>query len=309
MVESVRTTVFLLLLLALVTTGPRAAAETGLPRGRWPVAGAVVTAYDPPEVRWGAGHRGVDLAAEPGAAVSATATGTVTYAGVLAGRGVVVVDHGSVRTTYEPVVAEVAVGQQVGAGERIGTLAAGHDCPASACLHWGLRAGEDYLDPLLLIGPSEVQLLPRSATPRPVPPPPELGGGSGALARPADGPTTSPFGMRLHPVTGIWKLHDGTDIGAPCGAPIRASADGVVVSAGWNDAYGYRLLIDHDTGPSGHLVTGYNHAQSAYLVRAGDRVVRGQVVGLVGTTGLSTGCHLHAQAWVDDTLVDPSGWW
>jgi hypothetical protein len=85
----------------------------------------------------------------------------VTYAGLLAGRGVVVVTHGALRTTYEPVTAAVRPGQQVALGEVLGRLAPGHlGCPATACLHWGLRRGEQYLDPVRLVRPGPVRLLP-----------------------------------------------------------------------------------------------------------------------------------------------------
>jgi murein DD-endopeptidase MepM/ murein hydrolase activator NlpD len=96
--------------------------------------------------------------------VLAAGAGRVGYAGLLAGRGVVVVVHGELRTTYEPVVAEVAVGSAVAAGERIGTLEPGHaGCPAAACLHWGLRRGDSYLDPLRLVDRGPVRLLPLAA--------------------------------------------------------------------------------------------------------------------------------------------------
>ena len=87
--------------------------------------------------------------------------GTVTFAATLAGRGVVVVDHGGVRTTYEPVSASVHVGQHVGRGARIGTLQrASSHCFPGACLHWGLLRGETYLDPLTLVGGGPIRLLP-----------------------------------------------------------------------------------------------------------------------------------------------------
>jgi murein DD-endopeptidase MepM/ murein hydrolase activator NlpD len=93
--------------------------------------------------------------------VLAAGAGQVSYAGLLAGRGVVVVQHGELRTTYEPVTAEVGVGQQVAADEPLGRLDAGHaGCPVVACLHWGLRRGEQYLDPLSLVGAGPVRLLP-----------------------------------------------------------------------------------------------------------------------------------------------------
>jgi murein DD-endopeptidase MepM/ murein hydrolase activator NlpD len=86
----------------------------------------------------------------------------VVYAGTLAGRGVVSVMHaGGLRSTYEPVTPSVAIGDAVTAGQPLGTLVAGHPgCPAAACLHWGVRSGRDYLDPLTLLGLGRVRLLP-----------------------------------------------------------------------------------------------------------------------------------------------------
>ena len=282
--------------LALLVHPVRASATPGLPPGTKPVPGPVVTRFDPPDETWNAGHRGVDLAGSPGEPVAAAAAGTVTYAGVLAGRGVVVVDHGTVRTTYEPVRATVAVGERVTRGQEIGRLQAGHpSCPGTTCLHWGLRDGDAYLDPLLLLGPV-IRLLPASATPVPQQ--------ATGLVRPVAGAVTSPFGMRRHPVTGVWKLHDGTDFGAACGSPIVAAAAGTVLSVTVTAAWGNRLVIDHGSTPSGRLVTAYNHAEG-YGVAVGSRVAQAQVVGRVGSTGLSTGCHLHFQVWLDGRLVDP----
>jgi murein DD-endopeptidase MepM/ murein hydrolase activator NlpD len=129
----------------------------------WPVdAPHVVRSFDPPAQPWLAGHRGVDLSAPPSSAVHAAGAGTVVYAGRLAGRGVVSVAHpGGLRTTYEPVTSSLRVGDVVMVGQLIGTLEAGHPgCPASACLHWGLRSGKGYLNPLALLGLGPVRLLP-----------------------------------------------------------------------------------------------------------------------------------------------------
>ena len=131
----------------------------------WPLDRHEVTRrFDPPPEPWSAGHRGVDLAAPPGAAVRAAGAGTIAYAGVLAGRGVVSVRHSDgLRTTYEPIAVDAAlrVGSTVVSGQRLGSLAAGHPgCPRTACLHWGLRRGERYLDPLALLGLGRVRLLP-----------------------------------------------------------------------------------------------------------------------------------------------------
>ncbi len=109
---------------------------------------------------YAAGHRGADLAGEPGQPVLTAGAGRVTYAGLLAGRGVVTVTHGALRTTYEPVTATVRVGATVAFGEQVGTLEPGHEgCPVAACLHWGLRRGDTYLDPLRLVRQGPVRLL------------------------------------------------------------------------------------------------------------------------------------------------------
>lgn len=121
----------------------------------------VVSGFAPPTSRWGPGHRGVDLRGALGQPVRAAVAGTVTFAGRLAGRGVVVVSHGRTRTTYEPVTASVGVGDPVRAGTMLGRLELfGSHCFPAACLHWGLLAGERYLDPLSLVGSGPVRLLP-----------------------------------------------------------------------------------------------------------------------------------------------------
>ncbi len=129
----------------------------------WPVAPpAIVRPFDPPAQPWLAGHRGVDLAAPPSAVVRSAGPGTVLFAGLVAGRGVVSVAHaGGLRTTYEPVTASVSVGDVVARGDPLGLLQPGHPgCPSAACLHWGLRRGPLYLDPLALLGLGRVRLLP-----------------------------------------------------------------------------------------------------------------------------------------------------
>jgi len=133
-----------------------------------PLPLAVVRLFAPPPTRYAAGHRGVDLAAPPGATVTAAGAGTVAFAGVLAGRGVVSVRHADgLRTTYEPLTGlRVHRGTAVAAGAPLGLLATGHaGCPTSACLHWGLISDgtlrpPGYLDPLLLLGRGPPRLLP-----------------------------------------------------------------------------------------------------------------------------------------------------
>ncbi|MGW0770271.1 murein hydrolase activator EnvC family protein [Streptomyces sp. NPDC002676] len=124
----------------------------------WPVGvrPVVLRGWEPPATAYGPGHRGVDLAAPPGAPVHAVAPGRVTFAGRVAGRGVVSVQltGTDLRTTYEPVTPSVKEGDEVGAGELLGTVeTAGSHCGTTTCVHWGLLRGETYLDPLSLLPP------------------------------------------------------------------------------------------------------------------------------------------------------------
>jgi murein DD-endopeptidase MepM/ murein hydrolase activator NlpD len=135
----------------------------------WPLQGngragpAILRPFEPPRRRWDAGHRGIDLAGYVRAPVLAAGSGVVLYAGRLIDRGVVVIGHGVIRTSYEPVEAALPVGASVSVGEQIGTLDPGH-CASGACLHWGLLTGHGhratYFDPLLLLGCGRVRLEP-----------------------------------------------------------------------------------------------------------------------------------------------------
>ena len=137
---------------------------------------------------------------------------------------------------------------------------------------------------------------------------PAVAAPSSRFLMPVGARITSRYGMRLHPVLGYWKLHDGTDFGASCGTPIRAAEDGVVSERYYNAGYGNRLMIDHGLIDGDYVTTGYNHA-SRYTVRVGQRVSRGQVIGYVGNTGYSTGCHLHLMVWEDGSVVNPLAKW
>jgi murein DD-endopeptidase MepM/ murein hydrolase activator NlpD len=172
------------MLVAVLSAGSPAITESatsphvGRPSGQqfgWPLAGSptVVRTFQPPAFRYGPGHRGVDLAAVAGAPVLAAGAGTVVFAGMVAGHGVVSVSHeGHLRTTYEPVAANVIAGQWVAKGAQIGTVQPGHTgCPVPACLHWGVFRSptlvpdpgdfeREYLDPRRLIGRVRVRLLP-----------------------------------------------------------------------------------------------------------------------------------------------------
>lgn len=137
---------------------------------------------------------------------------------------------------------------------------------------------------------------------------PAPSGGSG-LATPAVGPYTSYFGWRVSPMwtpTGM-DFHDGLDIGAGCNTPIYAAESGTVAEVGWANGYGNRLVLDHGSVGGTYMSTAYNHANS-YIVGVGQWVSRGQQIGYIGTTGWSTGCHLHFQVWTNGQLVNPIGY-
>lgn len=287
-------------LLCIVAPTP-AHAESGVA----PVPGPIVGGFDPPEQRWGSGHRGADLLADPGTIVVAALPGRISFAAKVAGRPVIVVNHGATRTTYEPVVATVKVGDAVAAGDPIGVLQSGHPCPGGECLHLGWLEGARYRDPGELFADSGLRLLPADAAAAAA----DLaaqraGNGSGVLLQPVPGKIGSRFGMRLHPIFHTWRMHSGVDIGAACQTTIAAAAAGTVVARSYDSASGNRLTIDHGMIGGHHLMTHYLHA-SGYRVGVGARVRAGEAVGTVGSTGWSTGCHLHFSVWVDGRLVDP----
>ncbi len=121
---------------------------------RLPLPGPVRTVVDLPAEPWRPGHRGVDLPAAAGSTVRAPRAGTVTFAGQVGGKPVVVLAHGALRSTFEPAEALVEVGGTVRAGRPVAVVAdagAGH-CAPDRCLHWGVRRGDRYLDPLVLVG-------------------------------------------------------------------------------------------------------------------------------------------------------------
>ncbi|MGE5483646.1 MAG: M23 family metallopeptidase [Ignavibacteriales bacterium] len=117
---------------------------------------------------------------------------------------------------------------------------------------------------------------------------------------PTLGSITSPFGYRRSPVSKRSEFHEGMDIGAPYGAPVKASGDGVVTFSGYHGGLGRTVIIDHGYG----IKTWYGHCYKL-LVRQGEKVTRGRVIAYVGSSGLSTGPHLHYQVTVDGTYVDP----
>ena len=130
-----------------------------------------------------------------------------------------------------------------------------------------------------------------------------VSGGTGQLGWPVNGPITSPFGGRIHPVTGIWLGHTGLDIGVPYGTPVHAADGGKVILASWYGGYGNAVVIDHGNGIS----TLYGH-NSSLAVSVGQTVSKGEVVAYCGSTGVSTGPHVHFEVRINGRPVDPLGY-
>lgn len=130
-----------------------AAGAGARPSWRWPLAPrpAVLRGFDPPPKPWLSGHRGVDLDLAAGTQVVSPAAGTVSFVGTVVDRPVITIDHGGgLRSSFEPVESTLAAGSAVAAGQVIGTAVPGH-CPAAQCLHWGVREGEAYVNPLQFV--------------------------------------------------------------------------------------------------------------------------------------------------------------
>ncbi len=128
----------------------------------WPLPGALIAEFDPPDPDWLPGHRGIDLVAAPGEQIRSPRSGTIEFAGSVGGTPVVVVAHGVLRATYLPAtpLSPLEAGHAVSAGQAIAEVADdGTHCPR-ACLHWGARAHERYVDPRLLLGHASVVLTP-----------------------------------------------------------------------------------------------------------------------------------------------------
>lgn len=140
-----------------------------------------------------------------------------------------------------------------------------------------------------------------------------VSGGAGDLSWPVYGPITSPYGMRTHPVTGVYKLHDGLDIAVACGTPVRAAASGTVIQAALVPGYGNQLVIDNGIQRGVGLATSYNHLMS-FTRGPGARVSRGDIIAYSGGAegmygaGFSTGCHVHFSVYVNGGTTDPLGW-
>ena len=129
--------------------------------------------------------------------------------------------------------------------------------------------------------------------------------GAQGWAVPVKGPITSPFGARPAPCAGCTTYHEGDDIGAACGTPIHAAHAGTVTYAGWNGGYGNFILLDNGGG----IGTAYGHnINGGIVVSAGQHVSAGQVIGHVGSTGNSTGCHLHFEVRQNGVQINPAPW-
>ncbi len=131
-----------------------------------------------------------------------------------------------------------------------------------------------------------------------------VGSSNGFLDYPVAGRVTSPYGYRVHPIYGYYGLHDGIDFGVGCGSAMRAVSSGTVVARYYSSVYGNRLYLSLGKVNGHNLVAVYNHA-SSYRVGVGQKVSRGETVGYVGSTGWSTGCHLHFSVMEDGNAVDP----
>ncbi|WP_414513099.1 murein hydrolase activator EnvC family protein [Nostoc sp. PCC 9305] len=127
--------------------------------------------------------------------------------------------------------------------------------------------------------------------------------GTGVMAYPSDASTSSPFGWRIHPILGYRRFHAGLDFAASYGSKIRAADSGRVIFAGWYGGYGRAVIIDHGNG----ITTLYGHTSELY-VSEGQAVERGQAIAAVGSTGLSTGPHLHFEVRRNGTPVDPTNY-
>ncbi|MEH2063146.1 MAG: peptidoglycan DD-metalloendopeptidase family protein [Nostoc sp.] len=127
--------------------------------------------------------------------------------------------------------------------------------------------------------------------------------GTGVMAYPSDAPTSSPFGWRIHPILGYRRFHAGLDFAASYGSTIRAADSGRVIFAGWYGGYGRAAIIDHGNG----MTTLYGHTSELYVTE-GQAVERGQAIAAVGSTGFSTGPHLHFEVRRNGTPVDPANY-
>jgi murein DD-endopeptidase MepM/ murein hydrolase activator NlpD len=131
---------------------------------------------------------------------------------------------------------------------------------------------------------------------------PVVSSGGSFGGKPVTGRVTSKYGMRLHPIDKVYKMHTGVDVGAPRGTPVYALGAGKIISASWNGGYGRLVKVQFDNGMVGY----YAHLDSFEGMTAGRRVEKGEVVGKVDSTGNSTGNHLHLELRKNGNPVDPT---
>ncbi|TCN37628.1 peptidase M23-like protein [Kribbella orskensis] len=259
---------------------------TAPPEAVWPLdpRPAVIRGFERPPKPWLPGHRGLDLAGSPGQPVRSATSGTITYAGPLAGRGVIVVSRGPIRTTYEPVVPAIKPGAAVAPGSILGTLsAAGSHCAPKTCLHWGLLQSDTYLNPLTLLRSKPVRLLPLTpatnpATLRPTadPPPnshptPQPSKGQNPAAAPNQpSPEASDMAAAPHQPTG--------EAGGMAAGPAQptGAADGVTAGPDQTPgvAGGTATALDRPSGEGGDLAAGLVVAAAGVLTVGGGLMIR-----------------------------------
>jgi murein DD-endopeptidase MepM/ murein hydrolase activator NlpD len=195
--------------------------------------------------------------------------------------------------------ATLDVGSDVAPGDRFELVvrqarAAGGEVASGGLLYAGLdRAGGSDLQLVRVPIGGRLQWVDATQSVEPV---------SSGLLTPVNAPVTSGFGMRVHPILRFARMHRGLDYGAPSGTPIVAVADGQVVKAGWAGGYGRQVRIAHGDG----LLTSYSH-MSRIVAGEGGIVRRGELIGYVGSSGLSTGPHLHYEVWKNGVAVNPAG--
>lgn len=222
----------------------------------------LVHGFEPPPKPWLPGHRGVDLAGSPGQPILSATPGTITYAGQLAGRGVIAVTHGQLRTTYEPVIPSAKVGTSVRPGQQLGHLsAAGSHCSPATCLHWGLLKGKTYLDPLSLLPSHPVRLLPLTDTP---PTKTRLSDNPATSTKdPRDSAQISPKRLSDNAAASTSGLSDNAAAGT-MGLPDRPPASGT----GSRNSSSATTTVDGGGDPAGLLSGSHGGGRAAGIVVA-----------------------------------------
>lgn len=266
---------------------PATATATESAGWQWPMAPPhVVRAFAPPEDPYGPGHRGVDLAGTYGQPVHAAAAGWVNYVGKTFGYGIVVITHGEVRSTYQPVNTKLVVGTEVAQGAVIGSLGfTGSHCKVQ-CLHWGVLRGDEYLDPLSFLALGPPRLLPYWGTPMPP--------WAGRETAPAsDRTAVRPSGRVASPLPRAATERDGMGVDTVGPAPTTAAQSAAAAEPA---ARAEPASIDNATKP----VAEGTLAEPPASPSSGQ--ARADTVGRVITIGLSLGVGIFA-AWLTVALL------